>query len=107
MNWLLHVALPRDLDASLESGLYRAASLERDGFLHCCDPAQLPGVLERWFSSGDALVLLLIDEAALPVVPVREPAGGDAFPHLYAPLPLATVRHRLPFVSPSSPRRDA
>ena len=56
----------------------------KEGFIHCCSEAQLHGVLERYFSGHQALILLHIDETKL-IVPLRYEAAtnGEMFPHIY------------------------
>jgi uncharacterized protein (DUF952 family) len=47
----------------------------------------------RHFSGADDLVLVAVEAPALGAALRWEPSrGGDLFPHLYAPLPLAAVR---------------
>jgi len=79
---ILHVAEPERWDS--RSGAYRPDAFGREGFIHCCTPAQLPGVLVRWFAGHDRLRVLELDldananlrwESAQP--------GGESFPHLY------------------------
>ena len=65
-------------------------SLEDEGFIHCCDPAQLDGVLTRFYSDvPDELLLLTIDPELLTSPLVREvgnPETGETFPHVYGPI---------------------
>lgn len=90
---LLHVAREDDLQTAERSGRYRAASLDTEGFIHCCYSQQLPGVLQRWFPERDGLVLLSIDTAQLDAELVMENTmGGDElFPHVYGELPLHAI----------------
>ena len=90
---LLHVARLEDLERARRTGRYRAASLDAEGFLHCCDPEQLDGVLGRYFAGADGIALLTIDPARLDARVVREnTAGGEErFPHVYGEVPMAAV----------------
>lgn len=92
---ILHVARVEDLERARESGRYRASSLDTEGFIHCCDPAQLPGVLTRHFGgSGDGtLRLLSIDTHLLDSPVVREDTvgTGERFPHVYGEIALGAV----------------
>ena len=90
---LLHVAAETDLARARETGRYRAASLDAEGFLHCCDPDQLAGVLERYFAGVEGIALLRIDPARLDAPVVREnTAGGEElFPHVYGEVPTAAI----------------
>ena len=96
---ILHVALADDLARAHESGRYRCASLESEGFVHCCDPGQLAGVVARYYKGVDDLVLLDIDPHALDVELVRESAveDGERFPHVYGSIPLEAVRRTRAF----------
>lgn len=68
-------------------------------FLHLCTESQLSGVVERYFGDVDSLVALAVDEKSLGealrweagVDPIsgRQVVGGELFPHLYGPLPIA------------------
>ena len=56
----------------------------KDGFIHCCTPAQLAGVLKRYFKGASGLVLLHLDESKLKAELKYEPSTSDEkFPHLY------------------------
>lgn len=95
-DMLLHVAAAADLEAATETH-YAPAALADEGFVHCCWPDQLEGVLERYFAGRSDLVLLELDPAALDA-PLREEAGptGEGFPHVYGPLARAAIRGRRP-----------
>ena len=74
-----------------------------EGFIHCCTPAQLAGVLERFYTGRTGLVVLELDAAAFadelrweaPAPPdgspVSEAEAGQSFPHVYAEIPLDRV----------------
>ena len=56
----------------------------KEGFAHCCTPAQLSGVLERYFKGKTDLVLLHLDESKLKAELKYEASTNDEeFPHLY------------------------
>jgi uncharacterized protein (DUF952 family) len=74
----------------------RGRSLADEGFLHACTSAQLPGVVQRYYTDADpaAYLLLVVDVDACESAgtPVRwDPVGDDHYPHLYGPLPVAAV----------------
>lgn len=96
---LLHIAHRSDLMAADANGRYRAASLASEGFLHCCHPNQLPGVVSRWFKNIDDLVLLTLDPAHLDARLVHEnTSGGDElFPHVYGEIPTIAIADRRDF----------
>ncbi len=69
----------------------------KDGFIHFSTAAQVRETAAKHFSGRDDLLLVAIDPCALPVALVWEPSrGGALFPHLYAALPLSSVRDVLP-----------
>lgn len=96
---VLHVAEVAHWSQALRTGAYRWSTLGRtlqeEGFIHCSTPAQLPGVLARYYASyaGD-LVLLSIDPDRL-TVPLRwdvvNTVTGERFPHVYGPITLDAV----------------
>ena len=90
---LLHIAQRSDLVAANANGHYRAASLDSEGFLHCCHPTQLSGVVQRWFDGVDDLVLLTINSDTLPAPLVHEntTGGEELFPHVYGEIPLSSI----------------
>lgn len=90
---IFHVALQPDLIAANESGEYVADSLKTEGFIHCCLPDQLPGVLERYFVGVQGYTVVSIDVEKLPesLKPVYENTvgGTELFPHIYGALPIS------------------
>lgn len=94
---LWHVADPRDWQQAIDTGTYRSASLETEGFIHCCLDAQLAGVLQRYYAGIDDRVFLVLAPSALPVPVVMENTRGgqELFPHLYAAIPREAVSQAL------------
>ena len=98
---VLHLTTPADLAAARAAGEYRLSSrgltLEDVGFIHLCTPAQLPGVVSRFYADVEDLLALVVDLDACEAAgsPVRwEPAPDAAhelFPHVYGPLPWAAI----------------
>ena len=67
----------------------------KDGFIHFSTRTQLPGTLNRFFSSDETVQLLKIDYKRLSsfkVVKWEKASNGDSFPHLYAQLEGEYVR---------------
>jgi uncharacterized protein (DUF952 family) len=63
-----------------------------DGFIHFSDAAQASETAAKWFSARSDLVLLAVEATDLGEALKWEPSrGGALFPHLYAPLALASV----------------
>jgi uncharacterized protein (DUF952 family) len=69
----------------------------RDGFVHFSTAAQVAETARRHFAGVSDLILLAVDATMLGEDLRDEPSrGGDLFPHLYAPLPVAAVRWARP-----------
>ena len=70
-----------------------------DGFVHLSWSEQVAGTVERHYPTADSLVLLVLDETALPLGALRiEDTGGHgSYPHLYATLPAAAVLAAVPW----------
>lgn len=63
-----------------------------DGYIHMSTAAQLAETARRHYAGRSGLVLLTVDTAALgEALRWEQSRGGDLFPHLYGPLPLAAV----------------
>jgi uncharacterized protein (DUF952 family) len=79
--------------AAEESGWFTGAPVDlADGYIHFSTAAQVRETARRHFAGQDDLVLVAVDAALLGSDLRHEPSrGGDLFPHLYAPLPLAAV----------------
>lgn len=90
---LFHVAHKKDLDQAAESGMYCCESIEAEGFIHCCKPEQLQGVIERYYSGVKGLLLLHIDSDLLqPELVFENTVGGDElFPHVYGKINMDAV----------------
>ncbi|HSG91031.1 MAG TPA: DUF952 domain-containing protein [Pseudomonadales bacterium] len=106
MSRILHVAAAADLDACADLDSYAPAAFATEGFIHCCRPEQLAGVLSRYFRDRDDLQLLELDRERLGADLVDEDAtgsesgsgsgSGELFPHLYARIAWSAVRSRRP-----------
>ncbi len=76
------------------AGMFEGAPVDlADGFIHLSTDDQLAETLSRHFAGQQDLVIAQIDLAMLGDAVRWEPSrGGALFPHVYAPLPLASVR---------------
>lgn len=103
---LLHIARAEELAACVAEDDYAPEAFSTEGFIHCCWPEQLAGVLERHFDDLADLVLLELDPAALPSAPVEEDTAdrGECFPHLYARIAWSAMLHRRPLASVDAAR---
>lgn len=101
---LVHLALVAEWEEAVAAGgPYRRStigrSLEDEGFVHCAFASQVTGVVERYYGGReDDLVVLGLDPARLDAeLRVEDLAGsGEAFPHVYGPIPLDAVRSVVP-----------
>jgi uncharacterized protein (DUF952 family) len=83
---IYHIVLPEKW-AEFESGLYRHPSLDTEGFIHCSFEDQLAGVIERYYSGEDELVILEIDSDRLMSRMIKEPSTNrEIYPHIYGPI---------------------
>jgi len=111
---LVHLALVAEWEEAVAAGgPYRRStigrSLEEEGFVHGAFARQVPGVVERYYRGReDDLVVLVLDPARLDAeLRVEDLLGsGEAFPHVYGPIPLEAVRSATPlraWLAPSDP----
>jgi glutathione S-transferase len=93
-----HLALAHEwAEATERGGPYERStigrSLDEEGFIHCSFPHQVRATAERYYAGRDDVLLLTVDLTRVdaPVV-IEDLAGtGEAFPHLYGPLPIEAV----------------
>lgn len=63
-----------------------------DGYIHFSAAHQVQGTAARHFRGQKDLVLAAIDAESLgPALKWETSRGGELFPHLYGPLPMAAV----------------
>lgn len=96
---LLHIISGEDLAIADRTGVIAPPSLETDGFVHCSHPDQVLVPANERFRGRTDLMLLVLDPNAIPHAIVVEDSdhSGQAFPHVYGPVPVAAVRARVPF----------
>jgi uncharacterized protein (DUF952 family) len=82
---IFHITTSEAWAAARTSGMYRAASLDSEGFIHFSFASQLADTAALLFAGVSGLVVLSVDDSALDIV------VEDGFPHLYAPLPVTSV----------------
>jgi uncharacterized protein (DUF952 family) len=80
-------------EKALAQGLFVGSAVDRDdGFIHFSTAHQLRETARRHFAHRHGLVLLAgAAEALGPELRWEKSRGGDLFPHLYAPLAVASV----------------
>jgi uncharacterized protein (DUF952 family) len=91
---LYHLATPDEWAAHGDAGRIAPPSLESEGFVHCSWGRQVAGTVAKHFGAADVVLALAIEPTALDAELVEEDSygSGQAFPHVYGPLPLASVR---------------
>lgn len=81
-----HIVLPDDWE-SFDSGLYRAASLATEGFIHCSFADQLDAVIARYYSGAERVIVLEIETDKLMSRMLKEPSTNrEIYPHIYGPI---------------------
>lgn len=92
MNIILHVTGKEEWKKAQLAGIYRAASLETEGFIHCSTPKQIIKVANTFFANQKGLILLYIDsDKVQPEIRYEIVEGNEKFPHLYGALNLDAV----------------
>lgn len=93
MAIIYHLTTEEEWQQAKEKGHYESASLAEEGFIHCSEERQIPGVLERYFSEKKHLVKLVIetDRLTSPLYYDWSPSIEDTFPHVYGPINLDAV----------------
>lgn len=93
MATIYHITTQGEWDTASRLGIYEAASLKDEGFIHCSLEDQIPGVLERYFKGKTNLVKLVIDTDKLTSRWLYEwsPSIAATFPHIYGPIQTAAV----------------
>ena len=62
-------------------------SLENENFIHCSNEDQIAGVLKRYFTETNNLVILTIkSDMVIPTIKYEIAPIGEYFPHIYGPL---------------------
>jgi len=83
---IYHIVLPNAW-AAFDGELYEHASLASEGFIHCSFAEQIDGVLQRYYSDAENVVMLEIDSEKLTSKLVNEPStNNEIYPHIYGPI---------------------
>jgi len=83
---IFHIVLP-EVWAAFDTDLYRASSLESEGFIHCSFSEQLDRVIERYYSGAEEIVVLEIETDELMSRVLNEAStGNEIYPHIYGPI---------------------
>lgn len=99
-RYVYHITTRSSWHSAQAEGVYRAESLERQGFIHLSRAAQVYRVANALYRGATDLVLLTVDTAELGAALRYEPADpslptetaeAELFPHLYSTLPIKAV----------------
>jgi uncharacterized protein (DUF952 family) len=98
---ILHAALPQDWSKAREAGYYdvstRGTTIVEVDYVHASTAAQLPGVLDRFYSDVQAVDLLVVDvdrvehEGATVVWEQPHDVSDGPYPHVYGVVPVSAV----------------
>jgi uncharacterized protein (DUF952 family) len=95
---LFHLALREEWEQSVAAGGPYARStfgksLAEVGFVHCCLASQVQAVADAFYRGREDVVMMVVDPSRLaaPLLFEEAPGTGQAFPHVYGPLPLSAV----------------
>lgn len=92
---IYHITTQGAWQAAQDAGVYRADSLDTQGFIHFSDRGQIVRVANVIYAGQNDLVLLCVDESKLHAPLRREPPdpqihaehdSGELFPHVYGTL---------------------
>lgn len=90
--FIYHIVFPERWEQTRQEAFYEADSLREEGFIHCSYEDQLEGVIQRYYSDADEIVVLSVDANRLTSPLVSEPStNGEPYPHIYGPINLDAV----------------
>ena len=85
--FIYHVVLPAVWERFKTKPSYQPDSLTTEGFIHCSYASQLEGVLERYYSGVQKVLILTIETDKLLSKLVKEAStNNELFPHIYGRL---------------------
>jgi uncharacterized protein (DUF952 family) len=88
---ILHITTAEAWAEAQRSGEVAPPGLAAEGFVHCSTRVQLDATLARHFPGAGRLTLLVLDPDAVGDLRWEESRPGEAFPHVYGPIPAAAV----------------
>ncbi|MCU0533796.1 MAG: DUF952 domain-containing protein [Hydrococcus sp. Prado102] len=92
MTVILHITPQEQWQVAQHQGIYRADSLDTEGFIHCSTPKQVIKVANHFFPHQKGLVLLSIDsDKVTPEIRYETVEVNEQFPHIYGELNLDAV----------------
>jgi uncharacterized protein (DUF952 family) len=91
---LIYKIVPETLWRAAEAaGIFNGAPIDlADGYIHFSTASQMRETAAKYFAGETGLLLVAVDTDALgEALRFEISRGGDAFPHLYAPLELRQI----------------
>ncbi|MFN2362913.1 MAG: DUF952 domain-containing protein [Halarsenatibacteraceae bacterium] len=85
---ITHITERAAWEQAKKAGIYRAESLETEGFIHCSTIKQVLSLANRLYKDQEDLVLLIIDENKVSSDIKYEDLhkSGQSYPHIYGHL---------------------
>lgn len=81
---IYHIVTPEVWEKFKNENEYEAESLRSEGFIHCSFAEQLEGVLQRYYSGAEKVLILTIEPEKLTSKLVNEPStNNEIYPHIY------------------------
>ncbi len=81
---IYHIVTPEVWEKFKDENEYEAESLTTEGFIHCSFAGQLAGVLERYYTGADKVLILTIEPEKLISELINEPStNNEIYPHIY------------------------
>ena len=105
----IYKILPREMwEAAVATGYFNGSAADvADGFIHFSTAAQVHETAAKHFAGVAGLLLVAVPAATLGDALKWEPSrGGDLFPHLYGPLPVATASWVKPLPTSADGRHE-
>ena len=91
MELIVHICSSEEWQAAQKAGVYRSASLDVEGFIHCSRPDQVIEVANRYYSNRTDLMLLWIDPFRLSVELRWEASDESIYPHVFGPINIDSI----------------
>lgn len=87
MNLIYHVVEASEWAEQESLTIYRASSLDTEGFIHLSTKEQVPGVLDRYYRNVPNLLLLHVDaDKLVHELRYEKATNNELFPHIYGPI---------------------
>lgn len=90
---IYHVTTKQQWEVALQNGSFEVPSLQLEGFIHMSQHHQVAGVLERYYSGMNDLIVLHVEEKLLQSELKFEwsPSIQEEFPHVFGAINVDAV----------------